>query len=112
LLGRLVARIAIRVPLESQLPVRDLDLDVARTAINAQRLIVIGRQGPSPPTTDSRTARPTTPKPSPAAAAAPRRGNPSAARPPPSPPESPGARRARSPRGRAGRTAVRPHRKD
>jgi len=45
LLGRLVAGVAIRVPLERQLPVRDLDLGVGRAAADTQRFVVVGRQG-------------------------------------------------------------------
>jgi len=45
LLGRLVARVAIRVPFQRQLAVRNLDLGVGRAAADTQRFVVVDRQG-------------------------------------------------------------------
>src|SRR5262249_59252958 len=52
LLGRLVARVAIGVPLQRQLAIRNLDLGVGRAAADTQRFVIIGRQGDYPSDSD------------------------------------------------------------
>jgi hypothetical protein len=44
LLGRLVTRISVRVPLEGELAIGRLDLDVGGVALDGERLVMVARQ--------------------------------------------------------------------